>query len=99
MRPTDKPKAHWDAIYWDAPEVDRKVYQVDHDSIEASFRERNHEVDKMVTEADFQRRLPSQAASGSQCHLPMNTGCKRYSTTHMEALHECSRERRHAWTW
>ena len=34
---------------------------------EAVYRERNHEVDQMVTEADFQRRLPSQ------CHLPMTT--------------------------
>jgi len=35
-----------------------KVYQVNQDSIEASFRERNHEVDWMVTEVDFQRQLP-----------------------------------------
>jgi len=54
MRPTDKPKAHWEAIYRDAPEVDRKVYQVDQDSFEASFRQRNHEVGRMVTEAHFQ---------------------------------------------
>jgi len=33
----------------------------------------NHEVDPMDTEADFERRLPSQAASPSQCHLPMAT--------------------------
>jgi len=45
-----------------------KVYQVDQDSIEAAFRERIYEVDRMVTEADFQRPLPSQAASTSQCH-------------------------------
>jgi hypothetical protein len=56
----------------------------------------NHEVDRMVTEADFQSRLPSQAASGSQCHLPMTTGCKRYSLEHEKALHEGSRKRRHA---
>jgi len=45
-------------------EVDREV---DQDSTEAAYRERNHEVDRMVTEADFERRLPSQ------CHLPMTT--------------------------
>jgi len=43
--------------------------------------ESNHEVDQMVTEADFERRLPSQ------CHLPMTTGCKIYSPEHAEALH------------
>jgi len=32
-----------------------KVYQVDHDSIEAAYQEHNHEVDRIVTEADFQR--------------------------------------------
>jgi hypothetical protein len=42
--------------------------------------ESNHEVDQMVTKADFQRRLPSQ------CHLPMTTGCKIYSPQHAEAL-------------
>jgi hypothetical protein len=31
-----------------------KVCQVDQDSIEASIREHYHEVDQMVTEADFQ---------------------------------------------
>jgi len=71
--PTDKSKAHQEAVYrdthWDVDrEVDWKVYQVNQDSIEASFRERKHDVDRMVTEADFQRRLPSQAASTSQCH-------------------------------
>jgi len=101
--PTDKPKAHQDAIYWDSPrsrprslpEVDRKVYQVDQDSTEASFREHNHEVDLMVTEANFQRRLPCQPASGSQCHLPTTTAWEIFD----EALHEGSRERRHAWIW
>jgi len=28
----------------------------------------NDEVDRMVSEADFQRRLPRHAASTSQCH-------------------------------
>jgi len=32
-----------------------EVYQVIQDSIEASFRERNHEVDQMVTKADFEQ--------------------------------------------
>jgi len=41
--------------------------EVDQDSTGAAYRERNHEVNRMVTEADFERRLPSQ------CHLPMTT--------------------------
>ena len=121
MRPTDKPKAHREAVYrgrlrcrprnlprsrpvksyrqaksplgcnllrrteksteksteklteMSTEKSTSKVYQVDQDSAQAAFRERNHEVDRMVTEADFQRRLPSQLASGSQCHLPMTT--------------------------
>ena len=60
--PTDKSKAHLEAVYRD---MHRQVYQVDQDSTEAAYRERNHEVDRMVTEADFQRRLPSQTASTS----------------------------------
>jgi len=47
-------------------EVDCEVYQeVDQDSTEAACRQRNHEVDRMVTEADFQPRLPGKAASMS----------------------------------
>ena len=38
------------------------------DSTEGAYRERINEVYRMVTEADFERRLPSQAASTSQCH-------------------------------
>ena len=64
-------QAHRDAVYRDTHrEVDREVYrevgrqayqvdQVDQDSTEAALRERICEVDRMVTEADFQRRLPS----------------------------------------
>ena len=55
------------------PGVDREVYQIAQNSIEATFREYNHVVDWMVTEADFPRRPPTQLASGSQCHLPMTT--------------------------
>jgi len=29
----------------------------------------------MVTEADFQRQLPSQTASTSECRVRMTTGC------------------------
>jgi len=36
-----------------------KLYQVDQDSIEDAFVEHIYEVDWMVTEADFHRRLPS----------------------------------------
>jgi len=102
-RSTDKSKAHLEEVYRDTHRqvyqevlptsheyAERHVYQVDQDSTEAACRERNHEIDQMVTEADFQRRLPSQ------CHLPMTTGCTIYSTEHAEALHEGSRERRRA---
>jgi len=68
------------------------VYQVNQDSIEAAFREGNEEVDRMVTEADFQRQLPIQAASRSHCHLPMTTAGEIF----YEVLHEASRKRRHA---
>jgi len=55
-------------------ETHREVYQeVDQDTTEAANRKRTHEVDRMVIEADFDPQLPSQAASGSQCHLPMTT--------------------------
>ena len=56
---------------------------------------RNYEIDQMDTKADFQRRLPSQPASGSQCHLPKTTAWEIV----YEALYEGSRERRHTWTW
>jgi len=80
--PTNKSKAHLEVVYRDTHrqvylEVDREVYQeIDQHSTKAAYRERNHEVDQMVTEADFQRRLPSQ------CQLPMTTGCKIYSPEH-----------------
>jgi len=61
--------------------AERQVYHVDQDSTEAACRKRNHEVNQMVTEADFQRRLLSQ------CLLWMTTGCKIYSPEHAEALH------------
>jgi len=85
--PTNKSKDHLEAVYRETQrqfynELDREVYQeVDHDSTEAAYPEHNNEVDQMVTDADFQRRIPSQ------CHLPMNTGCTIYSTEHAEALH------------
>jgi vancomycin resistance protein YoaR len=83
---TNKSKAHLEAVYRDTHRqiyqaVDRQVYQeIDQDSTEAAYRERKHEFDQMVTEADFERRLTSQ------CQLPMTTGCKIYSPEHAEAL-------------
>jgi hypothetical protein len=65
----------------------RSLLRVDQDSTEAAYRERTYEVDRMFTEADFQRQLPCHAASTSQCRVPMTTGCKIYSTEHPEALH------------
>jgi hypothetical protein len=50
-----------------------EVYSVYLDSIEASLEKHNHEVSRMVTEADFQRLLSTQPASGGQCHIPMTT--------------------------
>ena len=82
-----RPRFFWSRLSKAQPEVDHKVHQAGQDSIEASFRERNYEVDRMVTKADFQRWLPRHAASMSQCHLLMNTGCKIYATEHTEAVH------------
>ena len=58
--PTDKSKAHQQAVYRDTHrevyrEVDRQVYQVDQDSTQAVNHERTYEVARMVTEADFER--------------------------------------------
>lgn len=50
--------------------------------------EKNYEVDRMVTDKDFQSQLPRHAAPTSQCHLPMSTGCKIYSIVHTEAMHK-----------
>jgi hypothetical protein len=54
--PTSR-QAHREAIYQDTHRgVDREVYRkVDQDSTEVANQERTHEVDKMVTEADFER--------------------------------------------
>jgi len=90
-----QPRSYWSRLSKVQPEGDRKVYPVDQDSIEASFREHNHEVDRMVTEADFQRPLPSQPVSGSQCHFPITTAWDIFD----EVLHEGSREHRHALIW
>src|SRR5882757_2064896 len=51
-RPTDKSKAHVEAVYRNThrqvdQEVSQEVYQ---DATEAAYRERNHEVDRIVTE-------------------------------------------------
>ena len=52
--PTSR-QAHREAIYQDTHrEVDREVYLVDQDFTEAANQERTHDVDKMVTEADFE---------------------------------------------
>jgi len=71
-------------VYW---EVDQQVYQVDQGSTEAAYREGTYQVDRMFTEPDSERRLPCQAASTSQCRVPMTTGCKIYYIELAEALH------------
>jgi hypothetical protein len=87
-----------EAVYRDTHrEVDLEVYrEVNQDSTEATsgehthddaYRGRTHEVDQMVTEADFERSLPNEDESTSQCRVLMMTGCKIYSTEHAEALH------------
>jgi len=54
--PTHNSTAHGEAIHRDTHrEVDREVNVVNQDSTEAAIRERNHEVHRKVTEADFQR--------------------------------------------
>jgi hypothetical protein len=62
---TDKPKAHREAVYPDRhqevnPEVDLHVCQVEQDSTEAANRKRNHEVNRMVTKAHFERRVNAE---------------------------------------
>jgi hypothetical protein len=65
--PPDKSKAHLEAVCRDTHRqvyqevlltsqkyAERQVYQVDQDSTKAAHRECNHEMDQMVTEADFQ---------------------------------------------
>jgi len=63
--PADKRKDHREVVYPDPlrgvnREVDRQVCQVDQDSTYAGFRERNHEVNHIVTEADFERRVNAE---------------------------------------
>ena len=67
--PTDKSKVRREACLPSRP----RFYW-------SPYRECNHEVDRMVTEVDFQRRLPCHAASMSQCHFRMTAGSKRYPT-------------------
>jgi len=54
--PTSR-QAHWEAIYRDTQYINREVYLVNQDSAEAAYPERNLEVDRIVTEADFERRV------------------------------------------
>jgi len=73
-------QAHREAMYWDMHQVDRQVYLVNHDSTETTCRERNHEIDRRVTDVDFQTWLPNQDELKSQCQVPMTTSCEIYST-------------------
>ena len=45
-------------------------------------------IDRMATKADLGRRLPSEAESTSQCHLPMTTNGERYSTEYSTKTRE-----------
>ena len=74
------------AVYRDTHQVDREVYLVAQDSAECADSERNHEVERRVTETDFQKLLLNEDELTSQCQVVM-TGCKIYSTEYAEALH------------
>jgi len=83
-------------IWMQSTETHREVCQeVNQHTTEAVNRKRTHAVDRMVIVEDFDGRLPCQAASGSQCHLPMTTAGEIFC----EALTEGSREHRRTWTW
>jgi len=63
--PTDKPKAHREAVYADThqevnQDVNLQVCQVDQDSTEAAYPKRNNEVDRIFTKADFERRVNAE---------------------------------------
>jgi len=124
--PTDKSKAHREAVYRDMHRQGYKEVQPTSQkptwkqsaetrtdkSTKKSYRqvkstprgkstkstkillkrpiESNHEVDQMVTEADFQRQLPSQ------CHLPM---AARYILQSMRKHCTELRQRSRASTW
>jgi len=89
--PTNKSKAHQQAVYWDTHrevyrEVHWQVYQVDPDSTEAVYRESTYEVNRMVTEADFERRLPSTADYRQQDILYRACGSTAQSSDSASAL-------------
>ena len=87
-------QAHREAIYRDSHQaVDREVYLVKQDSTKVTYRERNHDVDRIVTEVDFQWLIPNQDELTSQCQVLMTTGCKIYSAEH--AGKHCTELRQH----
>jgi len=53
--PTDNSTAHREEIYRESTEKSTGKSTKSTKTAEAAYRERNHEVDRMVTEADFQR--------------------------------------------
>jgi len=93
--PTDKPKAHREAVYPDMHrqvhrEVNRQVCQVDQDSTEAVNRKRNHEVNWMVTKTDFQRRVNAEYRW---------LAAARYTLQSMRKHCTELRQRYRTWTW
>jgi len=83
--PTDKSKAPREAVYRDTPRSRQTSLPSLPRSRPRFYWSRllsNYEVDRMVTEADFERRFPNQDASTSQCRVLM-TAAARYTLQSM----------------
>jgi len=81
--PTVKPNAPREAAFPDTHweinrEVNRQVCPVDQDSTQAAYRKCNQEVDQMVNEADFKRRVNAEyrwSPAASYFHQSMRKHC------------------------
>lgn len=72
-------KPHLEEIYRD---THWEVNRVGQGSTEAASREQNHDVDRLVTNADLGRWLETQEASTCHCQLPLTADWERHSTQH-----------------
>lgn len=83
--PTYKLKDNREAVYWNSHKHTIRDVYWDHEQVstEATNWECNYEVDLLVTEAVYEWQLTSHGVSPSQPHLPIITGCKRYSRVHV----------------
>jgi len=66
-------KAHREAVYRDTEKSTEMSTEKSTKILLKPPIKWNYKVGRMVTEADFEPRLPSIAASPSECHLPMAT--------------------------